>query len=205
MACLADRNTQHQENLRDTNRTLRRWTNRGCCKQPVDKRPVYAACTQQCVSSAFGASGTRQIKDLACYQHLGKVNSVPGHHHSKGLSGIASCPPSPLPVRNFSARSGSVPGCDDGEGLKLEFPLAQSAFSPLLSAAWLKISSQVCSGSVSVWICLARESLHASPKQFLITSLSLTRALASRAFTVPSGTPSRSAVSRMLKPSKWRK
>jgi len=38
----------------------------------------------------------------------------------------------------------------------------------------------------------------------LIISLSLTRALASRAFTVPLGTPRRSAVSRMLKPSTWR-
>jgi hypothetical protein len=37
-----------------------------------------------------------------------------------------------------SATPGSVPGYDDGEGLKLELPLAQSAFSPLRSAAWLK-------------------------------------------------------------------
>jgi hypothetical protein len=56
-----------------------------------------------------------------------------------------ACPPSPLSVRYFSARSGSVPGYDDGEGLKLEVPLAQSAFSPLLSAAWLKIA-QHCPG-----------------------------------------------------------
>ena len=41
-----------------------------------------------------------------------------------------------LPVRYFSARSGSV----DGEGLKLELLLAQSAFSPLLLAACLKIA-----------------------------------------------------------------
>jgi len=33
----------------------------------------------------------------------------------------------PLLVRYFQARSGSVPGCDDGEGLNLELPLAQSA------------------------------------------------------------------------------
>jgi len=39
-----------------------------------------------------------------------------------------TAPPSPLSVRYFSARSGSVPGYDDGEGLKLELPLAQSAF-----------------------------------------------------------------------------
>jgi len=45
----------------------------------------------------------------------------------------------------------------------------------------------------------------AFPELFLITSLSLTRALASRALTVPVGTPSRSAVSRMLKPSMLRK
>jgi hypothetical protein len=56
------------------------------------------------------------------------------------LSRITSCPPSPLSVRYFSARAGSVPGCDDGEGLKLELPIAQSAFSPLRSAAWLKIA-----------------------------------------------------------------
>jgi hypothetical protein len=41
---------------------------------------------------------------------------------------------SPLSVRYFSARSGSVPGYDDGEGLKL---------SPLLSAAWLKIATSI--------------------------------------------------------------
>jgi len=40
-----------------------------------------------------------------------------------------------------------------------------------------------------------------SRKLFLITCLSLIRALASRAFTVPVGTPRRCAVSRMLKPS----
>ena len=53
---------------------------RGCYRQPVDKRPVYAACTQECVPSAFSAFGTTQIKDLPCYQYLGKFNSVPGHH-----------------------------------------------------------------------------------------------------------------------------
>jgi len=57
-----------------------------------------------------------------------------------GGTHVASFSPSPLSVRYFSARSGSVPGYDDGEGLKLESPLAQSAFSPLLSAAWLKIA-----------------------------------------------------------------
>jgi hypothetical protein len=40
-----------------------------------------------------------------------------------------------------------------------------------------------------------------SRKSSLITCLSLIRALASRAFTVPVGTPRRCAVSRMLKPS----
>ncbi len=60
--------------------------NRGCFKQPMDKRPVYAACTQECVSSAFSAFGTTQIKDLPCYQYLGKFNSVPGHHISNDLS-----------------------------------------------------------------------------------------------------------------------
>src|ERR1700732_1051293 len=55
------------------------------------------------------------------------------------------CPPSPLSVRYFSARPGSLPGYDDGEGLKLELPLAQSAFSPLRSAAWLGCAfSQPC-------------------------------------------------------------
>src|SRR5580700_2407915 len=85
---LADRKTQHQENLRDTNRTLGRWANRGCYKQPVDKRAVYTACTQPCVSGAFGASGATQIKDLACYQYVGKFNSVPDHRISKHLFGI---------------------------------------------------------------------------------------------------------------------
>jgi len=67
-------------------RTLRRWANRGCYKQPVDKRLVYAACTQEWVSSGFGVFGSEEIKDLACYQHLGKFNSVPGHHISKHLA-----------------------------------------------------------------------------------------------------------------------
>jgi hypothetical protein len=35
-----------------------------------------------------------------------------------------------------------IPGHDDGEGLKLALPLARSAFSPLLSAAWLENRSQ---------------------------------------------------------------
>jgi hypothetical protein len=48
-------------------------------KQPVNKRSVYAACTQKCVSSAFGAFGSTEIKDLACYQYVGKFNSLPGH------------------------------------------------------------------------------------------------------------------------------
>src|SRR5580700_5715007 len=74
------------------------------------------------------------------------VQFRPWPPHFKGFSGVASCPPSPLSVRCFSARSGSVPGYDDGEGLKLELPLAQSAFSPLLSAAWLKNRSQHCPG-----------------------------------------------------------
>ena len=38
---------------------------------------------------------------------------------------------SPLSVRYFSARSGSLPGHYHNQGLKLELPLAQSAFSPL--------------------------------------------------------------------------
>src|ERR1700719_1435596 len=64
-----------------------------------------------------------------------------------GLSGIRSCLPSPLSVRYFSARSGSGPGYDDGEGLKLELPLAQSAFSPLLPAAWLKMAINAASSA----------------------------------------------------------
>jgi hypothetical protein len=52
-------------------------------------------------------------------------------------------PPSPLSVRYFSARSASFHGYDDGEGLKLELPLAQSAFSPLRSADWLKIAVSI--------------------------------------------------------------
>src|SRR2546427_4976546 len=104
---------------------------------------------------------SRTLKDLR--SHLRPVKSLqililkrlasavqlrPWPPHFKELSGMASCPPSPLSVRYFSARSGSVPGYDDGEGLKLEVPLAQSAFSPLLSAAWLNSSkchhSELC-------------------------------------------------------------
>jgi hypothetical protein len=52
-------------------------------------------------------------------------------------------PLSPLSVRYFSERSGSLPRHDDPEGLKLELSLAQSAFSPLLSAAWLKMATSI--------------------------------------------------------------
>jgi len=37
----------------------------------------------------------------------------------------------------------SVPGSDGGEGLKLELSLAESAFGPLLCAAWLKIAVSI--------------------------------------------------------------
>ena len=47
---------------------------------------VYAACTQGCVSSTFSAFGAAETKDFACYQYLGKFNSVPGHHISKQLA-----------------------------------------------------------------------------------------------------------------------
>ena|ERR1700752_5311038 len=72
------------------------------------------------------------------------VQLRPWPPHSKEVSGITSCPPSPLSVRYFSARFISVPGSDDGEGLKHELPFAQSAFSPLLSASWLKDRSEHC-------------------------------------------------------------
>jgi hypothetical protein len=79
------------------------------------------------------------------------VQFRPWPPHFKGFSGVASCPPSPLSVRYLSARSGSVPGYDDGEGLKLELPLALSAFSPLLSAAWLKIAVSIARGRPEVF------------------------------------------------------
>ena len=49
------------------------------------------------------------------------------------------------------------PGYDDGEGLNLELPLAQSAFSPLLSAAWLKIAVSIAPAaamrsSLTLWV-----------------------------------------------------
>jgi hypothetical protein len=61
-----------------------------------------------------------------------------------------------LSVRYFSARSG-LPGYDYGEGLKLELHHAQSAFSPLLSAAWLKIAVSIAPAaamrsSLRLWI-----------------------------------------------------
>ena len=63
------------------------------------------------------------------------VQLRPWPPHFKAVNGIASCPPGPLSVRCFSARSGSVPDYGDGEGLKLELLLAQSAVSPFLSGA----------------------------------------------------------------------
>ena len=49
------------------------------------------------------------------------------------------------------------PDYDDGEGLKLELPLAQSAFSPLLSASWLKIAVSIAPAaamrsSLTLWV-----------------------------------------------------
>ena len=75
----------------------------------------------------------------------------------KHLAHIRTRPPSPLSVRYFSTRSGSVPGHDDGEALNLELPLAQSAFSPLLSAAWLKIAVSIAPAaamrsSLTLWV-----------------------------------------------------
>jgi hypothetical protein len=91
------------------------------------------AVTAKTVATNLGETDCRYLLFLYCR----RFNSLPGHHHSKELIGIASRPPGPLSVRYFSARSASVPGYDDGEALKLELPLAQSGFSPLLSAAWL--------------------------------------------------------------------
>src|SRR6266852_2340862 len=71
------------------------------------------------------------------------VQLRPWPPHFNAVSEIVSYPPSPLSVRYFSTRSSSVPGYDDGEGLKLALPLAQSTFSPLLSAAWLKIAVSI--------------------------------------------------------------
>src|SRR5882724_4177982 len=94
----------------------------------------------------------RDLKRLAA-----AVQLRPWPPHFKAVNGIASYPPSPLSVRYFSARSGSVPGYDDGEGLNLELPLAQSAFSPLLSAACLKIAASIAPAaamrsSLTLWV-----------------------------------------------------
>ena len=64
---------------------------------------------------------------------------------------------SPLSVRYFSTSSGSFPDYHDGEGLKLELLLAQSAFSPLRSAAWLKIAVSIAPAaamrsSLTLWV-----------------------------------------------------
>jgi hypothetical protein len=85
------------------------------------------------------------------------VQLRPWPPHFKGFSGIASCPSSQLSVRYFSVRPGSLPGYDDCEGLKLELPLAQSAFSPLLAAAWLKIAVSIfpaaaMRSSLTLWV-----------------------------------------------------
>jgi hypothetical protein len=52
---------------------------------------------------------------------------------------------------------GNVAGYDDGEGLKVELPPAQSAFSPLLSAAWRKIAVSIApaaamQSSLTLWV-----------------------------------------------------
>jgi hypothetical protein len=54
---------------------------------------VYATCTQGCVSSTFSAFGAAETKDFACYQYLGKFNSVPGQYHSKGLGRFRALSP----------------------------------------------------------------------------------------------------------------
>src|SRR5271167_1922016 len=71
----------------------------------------------------------------------------------KNLAHIRTRPPSPLSVRYFSTRSGSVPGHDDGEALNLDC----LSLSPLLSAAWLKIATSIAPAaamrsSLTLWV-----------------------------------------------------
>jgi len=48
------------------------------------------------------------------------VQLRPWPPHFKGFSSLSAKLLSPLSVRCYLARSGSVPGCEDGEGLNLE-------------------------------------------------------------------------------------
>ena len=78
-----------------------------------------------------------QLKDME------GTNSVPGHHISKQLTESRLA----LPVRSQSAIFRRDPvrflAAMMVKNLKIELPLAQSAFSPLLSAAWLKIAVSI--------------------------------------------------------------
>src|SRR5580658_10523842 len=85
------------------------------------------------LSSCIATTKTVEIKYLA----------MPRYREPVCTCCFQRRPPSPLSVRYFSARSASFHGYDDGEGLKLELPLAQSAFSPLRSADWLKIAVSI--------------------------------------------------------------
>jgi len=82
---------------------------------------------------------------LSCSEKAGVGGSTPSlaTTSSKNLADSHLAFPVRFQSAYFSARSGSVPAYDDGEELKIELPLAQSAFSPLLSAAWLKIAVSI--------------------------------------------------------------
>src|ERR1700730_8153387 len=114
---------------------------------------AHRICNQSGTCGLCGLWNQQLADNKAC----GMVQLRPWPPCFKELSGIASCPPSPLSGRYFSARSGSLPGYDHGEGLNLDLPLAQSAFSPLLSAAWLKIAVSIAPAaamrsSLMLWV-----------------------------------------------------
>jgi hypothetical protein len=98
---------------------------------------------------------SKSLKQDTAAEKAGVGGSTPSLATTlKTVNGIASCPPSLLTVRYFSARRRSVLRYDDGDGLKLEFPLAQFAFSPLPSAARCAIIN-VASATICV-LCQAQ-------------------------------------------------
>jgi hypothetical protein len=118
-----------------------------------------ARCASPCLAGKAERRGSLPVRrnmrfaaDLHSWdRHQSRVQLLPWPPYSKAVSGTASRPPSPLSVRYFSTRSSSVPAYDDREGLNLELPLAQSAFSPLLSAACLKIAVGIARGRPEVF------------------------------------------------------
>ena len=72
-----------------------------------------------------------------------RFNSVPGHHHSKEVSSFISCFSSPPAVRTRDRLPSRLLFMLDSEELSSDGVVSQSAPSPFLSGAWLRIAVNI--------------------------------------------------------------